>query len=97
MMSIRDAGGLFADFWKETLRISSPIAINVLTSTKDQVLGGKYFVAKDQPVTVVLKYLHNDRKAWGDDIDIYRPERFLDGGFQNLKPHSWKPVSLRTH
>ena len=55
------------------------------------MLGGKYFVAKGQSVRVVLKDVHYDRKAWGDDVDVFRPERFLDGGFQKLKPNSWKP------
>lgn len=36
---------------------------------------------------------HHDRKAWGDDVDDFRPERMLDGGFQKLPPNSWKPVS----
>jgi cytochrome P450 / NADPH-cytochrome P450 reductase len=54
---------------KETLRSSSPINLVNVTSTKDQVLGGKYFVAKDQPIIVLLKPLHHDRNAWGDDVD----------------------------
>jgi cytochrome P450/NADPH-cytochrome P450 reductase len=82
---------------KETLRLSSPIAINNVTSAKDQVLGENTFVAKDQPVIVLLKYLHSDRKAWGDDVRVFMPERFLDGGFQKLKPHSCKTMSFRTH
>lgn len=76
---------------KETLRLSNPIgAINV-TATQDTVIGGKYFVPNETGITVVLKYLHRDRKVWGDDVDEFRPERMLDGGFQALPPNSWKP------
>ena len=79
---------------KETLRLSNPIGINSVTSTKDQVLGGKYFCPKGQSVAVILKYLHLDRKVWGDDAEVFRPERMLDGGFQNLPPNSWKPCKF---
>lgn len=77
---------------KETLRLNAPISKTSVTSTKDQVLGGKYFISKGQIMTVLLKYLHSDREAWGDDVDVYRPERMLDGGFQALPPNSWNPV-----
>ena len=78
---------------KETLRLSSPISIVGLTSVKDQVLSGKYFISKDAKVNVSLRNLHHDKKVWGDDVDDFKPERMLDGGFQNLPPNSWKPVS----
>ena len=76
---------------KETLRLSSPITQVIVNATKDQVLGGKYFIAKNTPVTALLKALHHDPKVWGDDHDLFRPERMLDGGLQNLPPNSWKP------
>ncbi len=76
---------------KETLRLSAPIGLLTVTATKDQVLGGKYFIPKGQGVTTLLKQVHRDRKAWGDDADEFKPERML-GGFQNLPPNSWKPV-----
>ena len=77
---------------KETLRLTSPIPQISVTSTKDQVLGGRCFIPKDQALMCLLKCLHNDPKAWGEDVDVYRPERMLDGRFQNLPPNSWKPV-----
>ena len=78
---------------KETLRLNAPINSFSITSTKDQILGGKYFIPKDASIMCILKSLHSDRKAWADDVEVYRPERMLDGGFQNLPPNSWKPVS----
>lgn len=79
---------------KETLRLSSPINVFSVTSQKDQVIGGKYFLPKGQAVTASLRDLHHDRAVWGDDVEEYRPERFLDGTFQQLPPNSWKPVRL---
>lgn len=76
---------------KETLRLSNPIGAMNVTATQDTIIGGKYFVPKETGITVVLKYLHRDRKVWGDDVDQFSPERMLDGGFQALPPNSWKP------
>lgn len=78
---------------KETQRFHPTISQLGLTSTKDQVVGGRYFIKKDQACFGLLGSLHRDRKAWGDDVDVFRPERFLDGGLNRLPPHSFKPVS----
>ncbi|KAF7192712.1 Bifunctional cytochrome P450/NADPH--P450 reductase [Pseudocercospora fuligena] len=78
---------------KETLRLSSPINGSTLASKEDQVLAGKYFIPANTSVTFVNRALHHDPKVWGEDHNEFRPERFLNGGFQALPPNSWKPFS----
>ncbi|TVY59370.1 Bifunctional cytochrome P450/NADPH--P450 reductase [Lachnellula cervina] len=76
---------------KETLRLSNPISVFSVSPKEDTVIGGKYFVTKDSVLMANLKGLHTDTKVWGEDVNEFRPERMLDGGFQALPPNSWKP------
>jgi cytochrome P450/NADPH-cytochrome P450 reductase len=48
---------------------------------------------KDQ-IMLNLYGLHHDPKIWGDDANIYRPERFLDGGWEKLPKNSWKLLEM---
>jgi cytochrome P450/NADPH-cytochrome P450 reductase len=76
---------------KETLRMSAPIAAWSVSPKEDTLLDGKYKVTNDMYIQVNVKGLHRDRTVWGDDVEVFRPERFLNGGFQALPPNSWKP------
>jgi cytochrome P450/NADPH-cytochrome P450 reductase len=55
-----------------------------------EILPGGYQITKDDTVAILLHQLHRDPKVWKDP-DEFRPERMLDGGFENLPPNSWKP------
>lgn len=76
---------------KETLRLSSPIPRWSVCPREDTTLQGKYDVKSTTSIASNLKALHHDPAVWGDDHDLYRPERMLDGGFESLPPNSWKP------
>lgn len=58
---------------KETLRMQHPVSILTPLSTKDTVLGGKYFIEKGQTVSGIWRHFHRDPKVWGEDADEFRP------------------------
>jgi cytochrome P450/NADPH-cytochrome P450 reductase len=76
---------------RETLRFQGPINMFVVTPKEDTVIGNRYRVPKGTSLQLMLKGLHHDPKVWGDDADIFRPERFLDGGYEALPPNAFKP------
>jgi cytochrome P450/NADPH-cytochrome P450 reductase len=76
---------------KETLRLTSPISANNLHAKEDTRIAGKYSIKKEDNIVFNLRGLHRDPTVWGEDAEEFRPERMLDGGFENLPPNSWKP------
>ncbi|KAI1127439.1 cytochrome P450 [Nemania abortiva] len=76
---------------RETMRVQGPIGVINLKPIKDTVIGGKYRVTTNDIITCNIQGLHHDRRVWGDDADLFRPERMLDGGFENMPPNAWKP------
>lgn len=76
---------------RETLRFQGPIGINQVYPKEDTVIGGKYLIKKGQTVRVNLPGLHHDPRVWGEDHNVFRPERLLDGRFEALPECAWKP------
>jgi len=79
---------------RETLRFMGPINIFSRHAKQDTVIGGRYAISSKTPLNINLKGLHHDPKVWGDDTEIFRPERFLDGGFEALPPNAWRPFGF---
>ncbi|KAI0469334.1 bifunctional P-450:NADPH-P450 reductase [Xylaria cf. heliscus] len=76
---------------RETLRLDSPISIYGVVSLEDQLLAGRYPVAKDEPCALFLARAHLDPAVWGDDANDFKPERMLDEPFNKLPKNAWKP------
>ncbi|KAL7949740.1 cytochrome P450 [Trichoderma barbatum] len=76
---------------KETLRLQPTAPGFILSSSKDEVIGGKYPIPANIPVVVLLHMVHQDKAVYGEDAAEFKPERMLDENFNKLPPNSWKP------
>jgi cytochrome P450/NADPH-cytochrome P450 reductase len=47
-------------------------------------------VEPEDQIMMNLYGLHHDTKIWGDDANVFRPARFLEGGWESLPKNSWK-------
>ncbi|MBN9418018.1 MAG: cytochrome P450 [Candidatus Eremiobacteraeota bacterium] len=61
---------------KETLRLYPTAPFFTLAAYEDTVLGGKYFIPKDQPVQLLLPSLHRDPAIWGPKAHEFNPDNF---------------------
>ncbi|KFM70322.1 Cytochrome P450 18a1, partial [Stegodyphus mimosarum] len=79
----------------EMNRWKTIVPLNVIRSTlKDTELNG-YFIPKDSQVLALIYAVHYDKKLWGNDTDIFRPERFLiEDGKRVIKPEYYIPFSI---
>ena len=76
---------------KEALRFLGPISLITRRAKETTMIGGKYKVEPTDSISLNLKGLHHDPAVWGEDCDEFRPDRFLNGGWERLPPNAWKP------
>ncbi|MCJ1431831.1 hypothetical protein MMC27_001186 [Xylographa pallens] len=51
----------------------------------------RYEVHMGEPLGVMLTRIHRDPAVWGEDAEIFKPERMLEENFNKLPPNAWKP------
>ncbi|MFC9708475.1 bifunctional cytochrome P450/NADPH--P450 reductase [Paenibacillus sp. NPDC056933] len=56
---------------------------------EDTIIGGKYPLKKGESCSILLPQLHRDKGAWGEDAELFRPERFEDTN--QVPHHAYKP------
>ncbi|EKG19175.1 Cytochrome P450 [Macrophomina phaseolina MS6] len=79
---------------REALRLNPTAPMITMASDKDEIIGGKYRVAANESIGVLLHTLHRDPKVWGEDAEQWNPDRMLDENFNRIQkefPNSWKP------
>jgi len=64
---------------KETLRLVPPAAGVLRAAQGHQLLGGRWRVAAGEQVIIPTMALHYDRRLWGEDALLFRPERWERG------------------
>ncbi|KIJ48393.1 hypothetical protein M422DRAFT_247731 [Sphaerobolus stellatus SS14] len=47
---------------------------------------------QDVGVQVFVMRLHKDTSVWGEDVEVFRPERMLNGGFERAPVRSSAPT-----
>ncbi|MVP01839.1 bifunctional cytochrome P450/NADPH--P450 reductase [Paenibacillus lutrae] len=62
----------------ESLRLWPTAPAFSVYAKEDTLLAGKYPLKKGENVNIIIPKLHRDPKAWGEDVEDFRPERFED-------------------
>ena len=75
---------------RETLRLNPTASAFSIAPKQDEVIGGEYLIKKGTPMINLLPACHRDIDVYGEDADVFRPERMLDEAFNALPPNSWK-------
>ncbi|NLG54693.1 MAG: cytochrome P450 [Rhodococcus sp.] len=74
----------------ETLRLWPTAPAYARAAREDTVLAGKYPMAKDDWVVILLPGLHRDR-VWGPDPERFDPDNFLPERVRARPAHVYKP------
>lgn len=75
---------------KESLRLWPTAPGYMVAPYEDELLGGRYLIAKDRAVTVLLPALHRDPSAWANP-EAFDIDRFLPENEARIPAHAYKP------
>jgi cytochrome P450 len=73
----------------ESMRLFPPIAI-IGREASDEVEIGGYLIPKGTSFLISIYAMHRDEKFWGQDANLFKPERFLE---ELINPHAFAPFS----
>jgi cytochrome P450 / NADPH-cytochrome P450 reductase len=76
---------------KEALRLWPPAPAYGIGPFKDETIGGKYRLKKNQFITVLVLALHRDPSVWGPNPDAFDPENFSREAEAARPINAWKP------
>jgi cytochrome P450 / NADPH-cytochrome P450 reductase len=76
---------------KEALRLWPPAPAYGIGPLKDETIGGKYKLKKNQFITVLVLALHRDPSVWGPNPDAFDPENFSREAEAARPVNAWKP------
>ncbi|KAK6931374.1 Cytochrome P450 [Dillenia turbinata] len=62
----------------ETLRLYPPV-ISIIRKTRREVRTGKLILPADMELAIPVLALHHDPNIWGQDADLFKPQRFSEG------------------
>lgn len=73
---------------RETMRLYPMVPIIARQNNRPIKLGG-ITIPPRTPLVVVITSLHRNKRAWGADADVFRPERFAADEFGNIHPFAF--------
>ena len=76
---------------KEALRLWPTAPAFALRPYEATTLAGRYPIAKDDVVVVLIPQLHRDPAIWGNDAEAFRPERFAPETESQRPINAYKP------
>ncbi|MGV9692383.1 bifunctional cytochrome P450/NADPH--P450 reductase [Streptomyces sp. NPDC003444] len=74
----------------ESLRLWPTAPAYAVEPLQDTVIGGKYAVRKGETLMVLTPALHRD-PAWGENVELFDPERFTQEQEDKRSVHLFKP------
>lgn len=74
----------------ESLRLWPTAPSYAVEPREDTVIGGKYAVRKGETLMVLIPALHRDA-AWGDNVELFDPDRFAAEREEQRPAHLFKP------
>ncbi|MGW3122913.1 bifunctional cytochrome P450/NADPH--P450 reductase [Streptomyces sp. NPDC001107] len=74
----------------EGLRLWPTAPAYAVEPLQDTVIGGKYAVRKGESIQVLIPQLHRD-PAWGENVELFDPDRFLPEREEERPAHLFKP------
>lgn len=79
---------------RETLRLYPTAPAFTVRAKGKQVIGEKYTIQDQQPITIFLSGLHRDKQVYGADAESFKPKRMVGENFENLPSGAWKVWQL---
>ncbi|MGN9761968.1 bifunctional cytochrome P450/NADPH--P450 reductase [Streptomyces sp. SD31] len=74
----------------EGLRLWPTAPAYAVEPLEDTVIGGKYAVRKGESIQILIPQLHRD-PAWGENVELFDPDRFLPEREEERPVHLFKP------
>src|SRR5262245_9154161 len=76
---------------KETLRLWPTAPAFALSPHKDTVIGGRYKMKKGYQIVVLASALHRDPAVWGEQADVFDPDRWTREAERARPVNAYKP------
>jgi cytochrome P450/NADPH-cytochrome P450 reductase len=75
----------------EALRLYPTAPAFTVMPLEDTTLAGVYPLKRGQPIMILIGGLHRDKKAWGDNPELFDPDRFEPDVAAQRLPNAFKP------